>query len=611
MSRIKEMKELYSEAYGTLNPLYTKMLESNNMYANQQWTEADSRNSKAKNINPAVYNFMKKNVDVLIGIQRQNRPALKVLPEESGDNIPAGIASILLHHAMRKGNGYMAVSQSMKDQVIGGLSWLSPHIDFSRDPINGDLRVISESPFDIWFDPGLKEMDLSDCAYIIKRKAVHKNIAMAAYPKFAKEIEASKSDYKSDYFVLEESGLKNKCVIKELWQRKPQPHKTIAVGGQILTMTEEKYRESEEDINIAKMTEGYTELDHSKVVMSLLITVNDIVVYDGPSLYKGDFYPFIPIWGFYNKSTDLWTLKLQGLLESLKDSQREYNKVSSSITHYMLSSIHSGWMMDKNAVDDIRILTKGMSTPVIQRNPGKNIERVQPPSMPDLMWNYRNESVNNMMKIGLNAEALGYQSGVESIKGMKMKTMQGMATVGELVDNFNYAFTTLGKISLSMIYQFYSLDKIKRILGEKYDFMTAQDLLDVSDMEHDIEVDDTSYSPVQKMYRLETKLQAAQYGIEGFEAEDFFDDLDLDPVDRIKIKERSEARKAQEQANQQQNAQVQQQLMASKAQSEQAKAENLSVQSQVMGTNVLKNMRELGAMPGDMSQGGGNGQEQI
>lgn len=611
--RLKEMKELKSESYGTLNSLYLKMLESNNMYANQQWTDQDARNSKAKNIKPSVYNFMKKNVDVVLGIQRQNRPALKVLPEESGDNIPAGIASILLHHAMRKGNGYMATSQSMKDQLICGLSWLEPHIDFSRDAINGDLRITAGSPFDKWFDPGMKEMDLSDCGYIINRKAVRKDIAMAAYPDFAEQIDASKSDYKSDYFVMEETGLKNKCVINELWQRKPAPHYTIAVNEKIITMTEEQYNNSEADIALAKMHPGYTELKHNRNVMTLLITVNDIIVYDGPSIYKGDFYPFIPVWGFYNKSTDLWSMKLQGLLESLKDPQREYNKVSSSITHYLLSSIHSGWLMDKNAVDDVRILTKGMSSPVIERNPGKSIERITPPNMPDMMFNYRNEAVNNMMRLGLNAESLGYESGVESIKGMKMKQMQGMATIGELVDNFNYSFTTLGKIALSMIYQFYSIDKIKRILGNEYDWITHEDMLSLQDMEHDIEVDDTSYSPVQKMYRLETKLQAAQYGVEGFEAEDFFDDLDLDPIDQRKIKERSEMRKQQEQQMQQQQAQAQQQLLMTKAASEQAKAENLNVQSQVMGTNVLKNIRELGGEPGDItkSREGMNGQEQI
>lgn len=374
----------FQEAYSALNGLYSKMLDSNNYYASQQWTDKDARNSRAKNIKPSVYNFVKKNVDVLIGIQRQSRAALKVLPEETGDNDSAGIANILLHHSMRKGNGYMASSQGMKDQVIGGLGWLSPFIDFSRDPKNGDLRVVCESPFDIWFDPGTKEMDLSDCNYIIKRKPVHKNVAKLAYPKFAQQIEESKADYKADYYVLEDSNLKDKCLVYELWERKIEPFYNVFIGGKEIELTEEAYTQSIADIEIARVSDpNFAEMRFSRAVMKLTILVNDITVYDGNSFYKGNFYPFIPIWGFYNRSAENWSIKVEGIIEALKDSQMEYNKTRSSITHHMLSSIHSGWIMDKNAVDDIRVLTKGMSSPVIQRNPGKTIERIQTPSLPD------------------------------------------------------------------------------------------------------------------------------------------------------------------------------------------------------------------------------------
>lgn len=267
----------------------------------------------------------------------------------------------------------------------------------------------------------------------------------------------------------------------------------------------------------------------------------------------------------------------------------------------MLSSIHSGWIMDKNAVDDVRVLTKGMSTPVIQRNPGKVIERVQPPTIPDVLINYQNESIKNLMQIGLNAEALGNQSGVESIKGMKMKMMQGLATVGEITDNFNFAFIQVGKIALKMIYQFYSIDKIKSILGSQYDWFSEEHMLDLKAMSNDIEVDDTTYSPVQKMYRLETKLQAQQYGVVGFEPEDFLEDLDIDPADRVKLSQRMEARRQQEQQMQIANDKANQQLQQSRAKAEDAKVENMNVQSQLMGTSVLKNMMELGVQPGEMS----------
>lgn len=598
--RIKDIKERFDESFAALATAYTDMQTLHKMYANKQWSDKDASNSKKKNIPPLTYNFMKKNVDVLVGIQRQNKTALKVYAEETGDNISASIASILLHHSMRKGNGYTAASEAYKDQCIAGLSWLSPYMDFSKDAINGEFKVICDSTFDIFFDPSLKEMDLSDCGYIVKRKVMSQDKACLMFPKFAEEIKKSKSDYKSDYFVMEDSGLRRKVVVKEMWERVNTPAYTIAAAGQIITIPADLY--DTEEVALLKTSPDYVEKSHliQEVKLATLIN-NEILVYDGKSPYKGDYFPFVPCWGFYNKTLDTWNLKLQGVLHAIVDAQREFNKSKSNAMHYMLSSIHSGWMIDKGAVDDVRTLTKGMSAPVVQVNPGKKVERIQPPSINPVFGSWSNESFNDIMRIGLNAESLGFNSGAESAKAIKMKNMQGMASVGEIPDNFSFAMKQLGKIALSMIYQFYTPAKMKRILGVEYENITDEMLLKVGEMDHDIEVDETTYSPVQKMYRLETKLQALQYKAEGIDIQDIIDDLELDAADRMKMESKKMMQQQQAMAMQQQQLQMQQEEMARKARVDESKAKNLDAQTIVMGANAVEKVRKLsGVDTGDV-----------
>lgn len=598
--RIKDIKERFDESFAALATAYTDMQTLHKMYANKQWSDKDASNSKKKNIPPLTYNFMKKNVDVLVGIQRQNKTALKVYAEETGDNISASIASILLHHSMRKGNGYTAASEAYKDQCIAGLSWLSPYMDFSKDAINGEFKVICDSTFDIFFDPSLKEMDLSDCGYIVKRKVMSQDKACLMFPKFAEEIKKSKSDYKSDYFVMEDSGLRRKVVVKEMWERVNTPAYTIAAAGQIITIPADLY--DTEEVALLKTSPDYVEKSHliQEVKLATLIN-NEILVYDGKSPYKGDYFPFVPCWGFYNKTLDTWNLKLQGVLHAIVDAQREFNKSKSNAMHYMLSSIHSGWMIDKGAVDDVRTLTKGMSAPVVQVNPGKKVERIQPPSINPVFGSWSNESFNDIMRIGLNAESLGFNSGAESAKAIKMKNMQGMASVGEIPDNFSFAMKQLGKIALSMIYQFYTPAKIKRILGVEYENITDEMLLKVGEMDHDIEVDETTYSPVQKMYRLETKLQALQYKAEGIDIQDIIDDLELDAADRMKMESKKMMQQQQAMAMQQQQLQMQQEEMARKARVDESKAKNLDAQTILMGANAVEKVRKLsGVDTGDV-----------
>ena len=601
--RIKDIKDKFSESYSTFTPLYTRIQDSQMYVAGEQWSAKDAAYFKKKNIIPPVFNITKKNVDVLVGIQRQNKPALKVLPEEKGDNITASLSNRMLHHSMRKGNGYNAGFYAFKEQVVGGLSWLAPYIDMAEDAINGEFRAICESTFNMFPDPHFKEIDLSDCNYVVRRKAIDKSLARVMFPSRENDIKSSNSDYKSDYFVMEETGLKEKCVIKELWERVIVPHYTISAKGQIFTITKEQYDQLGQEIMILKGEPDYAEIRHNRKAMRLAISINDeFIVYDGKSIYDGDFFPFVPVFGFYNKSADQWLYKLQGLVESLKDPQRDYNKAKANEMQYILSAIHSGWMMDKGAVDDIRTLTRGMSTPVIQLNPGKNLSRIPPLQLDPTLLNKSQDAFKDFMNVGLNAEALGFNSGAESAKAIKMKNMQGMATVGELIDNYNIAFIEFGRMSLSMIHQYYTLDKWKRILGEEYSWITKEHITKCRDMKYDLEIDDTTYSPVQKMYRLESKMQMAQYKIPGFEAEDFYDDLDLDAADRVKLQNRIEQRKQQEQMMQQQQMAAQQTAIASKANADRAKAQNMDVQTQLMGTSVLKNLGEMGVQPGDITK---------
>ena len=601
--RLKDIKEKYSESFGTLNPMLTEMLECHRMVAGQQWSATDANNSKKKNIIPLTYNYLKGQVDIMCGIQRQTKAALKCYPEETGDNITASISSTILHHGMRKGRGYSSANTSFKDCVTGGLGWLSPYMDFSEDPINGELKVVADSPFDIFFDPHGKEPDTSDWMYIVKRKVISKHIAEMNFSEKADEIRASSADYKSDYFVMAETNLKDKCVIKELWERVLERYIVIYFideTGELqqLEIPEAQYTQFEPDLMLLRMMPSYEEMKTTKSGIKVAISINDnILAYDGKSPYEMNVFPFVPVFGFYNRSLDLWSQKLSGIVKHLKDVQREINKWESNKLFYLLSSIHSGWMMDKGAVDDIRKLTRGMTAPVLERNPNKLIERIQPPNPPAAMQMQSEANELKFNKIGLSPDALGMVTNAESAKAIQLRQVQGLTKVGELTDNFNYAMKHLGTIALSMMFQFYSFDKVKRILGKDYEFLTEADMLEVKDMKYDIEVDETTYNPTNKRVRLETLMQMKQYQVEGIEAEDFYELWDVDAAEFYKLKTRAEQRRQQQQQMQMQQQAVEQGLLASKAANEKAKTDNMNTQTASMAQNMMIKSIQAGADP--------------
>lgn len=603
--RLKDIKDKYSESFGTLNPMMTIMLEDYKMAAGQQWSSLDAANSRKRNVAPMTNNYLHGQVSVLTGIQRQAKTALKCYAEEPNDNFAASIASNLLHHVMRKGRGYSSASLAFKETVTCGLSWLSPYMDFSNDPLNGEVKIVADSLFDIFFDPHGKEPDTSDFMYIVKRKAISKHIAKINFHEFKDEIEDSTSDYKSDYFVLAESGLKDKCVVKELWERVLENYITVYYMDEMgelktLDVPEGRYMEIEPDLMMLRQGAYYNEVKSVKQAIKVAISINDnILVYDGKSPYEFNAFPFVPVFGFYNKSLDSWSYKLSGIVRHLKDPQREINKWDSNALYYLLSSIHSGWRMDKGAVDDIRRLTRGMTSPVIETNPGKALERIQPPNPPISMQQQAELNEAKIHKIGLSPDTLGIASNVDSAKAIQLRQVQGLTKVGELTDNFNQALRQVGNIVLSMIFQFYTPEKIRKILGKDYEFIPPEVFESLKDSRYDIEVDETTYNPTNKKVRLETLMQMQQYGVPGIQAEDFYRLMETDAAELNKMMIRDQQRKQQEAIMQQQQQAVQQGLIASKAENEKAKTRNMNVQTAVMAQGMMEKAAALG-VPADV-----------
>ena len=46
-------------------------------------------------------------------------------------------------------------------------------------------------------------------------------------------------------------------------------------------------------------------------------------------------------------------------------------------------------------------------------------------------------AADDFMRLGLNADALGMQSGSDSASFTKLRQIQGMAAIGEITENFN------------------------------------------------------------------------------------------------------------------------------------------------------------------------------
>jgi hypothetical protein len=483
-SLVREAQRAYTEAKSAITSWNDESLVDMRFYLSEQWDSADEQKLKNKGIPTLNLNYIKKSVDLLSGYQRQNRGDIKYYPIEGGDTLVSEVLSKIAHWVMKNNGSKYYLSEAFKEALITGVGWFYPEIDYSKDPVNGDIYIRQESSFNMLFDPYFTEVDLSDCDYIIRHKLMSVRKAKQLWPEYKDEIDSRKGA-KSDYSFRQDANVPSdrgdQILVWEYWYR---------------DYVEKKYMFDEETSDLIEIEEGQEEMVEDqeldiitrKVPMiKLAIIVGDsteggqgCVVYEGDSPYSTQEYPFIPIWCYLTNSYSMWEKKLQGIIRTLRDPQREKNKRRSQIMHILNSVASSGYDIEKGAYDDINSFNKGGAGQVRLRNPGRNpAMRIPSPELPSAFVTLEQMFDQDITMIGANPDLLGMisEKGAPGIT-IQLRQKQGMTAVQEIFDNLAMAVQKFGRILVEMIVGNFSQEKVERILGEEVPYQNEMKQLE-------------------------------------------------------------------------------------------------------------------------------------
>lgn len=160
-------------------------------------------------------------------------------------------------------------------------------------------------------------------------------------------------------------------------------------------------------------------------------------------------FPIVPYYSYYVEGNH-W-----GLITQNKDPQREINKRISQVLHHLNQSSNSGWIGDKDALDDWSILDDFGSKPgiVIKTNPNKRLERLQPTKISDGHLKLVETGKSAVREIsGVNPDLAG-QTEDKGASGylMALRRNQGLVTVESMFDNLRLTKQILGTRLVEMI----------------------------------------------------------------------------------------------------------------------------------------------------------------
>lgn len=466
------------------------------------------------------FNLVRRHINMICGYQRKNRKSTITVPFQNDTDPLADDYNKVLKWSEERDGFQEYLSQSFEGACDTGINLLHLYPDYTLDPISGDLFTDQVAYCNFMIDPYFRKQDLTDCAFIWRRRWVNKNAAKALLPGHAKEIDKMRpSGMKDGRFPLQAELINldtNQLFAYDEFHYRTDREATIVLDPKSGEAVEWEQDETDEDdmMERALAQQPWLVVKKTRVpTVKLAICLGDRILYHGPNLLNIDSYPFVPSLCYHEPDIQSYAWRVQGIVRNLRDAQYLYNRRKVIELDILESQINSGWIYSIDSVTDpkaFRQSGQGFLIPLKAGHLPNEIQRIDPPGIPASMMELSISLSEDITKIsGVNEELLG--SATDDKAGILSMLRQGagLTTLQTIFDKLDYTQRLYGKIRLQAIRKNFSKGKIRNILGREADprFFTSHSL------KYSVAVEEGNYSTTQRQMELQQLLHFKEIGI--------------------------------------------------------------------------------------------------
>lgn len=457
---------------------------------------------------------------MVAGYQRKNRKSTLTIPvHENGDSLADDYNKCIKWSEDR--DGYQEYqSQSFESALDTGMSLLHMYMDYTLDPISGDIFTDNVQSPNFLIDQFFRKQDLTDCNGIWRRRWVSQQGAKNLLPGYSKEIDRMKiSNMKDGKFPLQaelQNASSNQLfTYDEFYYRTTRPAKIVLdpMTGEAIEW-EQKDDDADDLIERALAMQPWLRVKDVQIpTVKLCISLGDKTVYNGPTLLNTDDYPFAVSLCYYEPDLQNPILRCMGMTRNLRDPQFLYSMRKCIELEILQSQINSGWIFPVDAVTDIKAFRQtgqGFLIPLKAGHTPQEIQRIEAPAIPQSLLELSQSLAEDITKIsGVNEELLG--SATDDKAGILSMLRQGagLVTLQSIFDKNDYTQRLYGKIRLQAMRKNFSKGKIRNILGKDPDpkFFSSYS------QKYSIQVEEGNYSTSQRQTELQQLLHFKEIGM--------------------------------------------------------------------------------------------------
>ena len=440
-------------------------------------------------------------VELLVGLERQNRYDIKAAPEGAEDVEDTETLSWLLKWAQDQAEVHERLSDGAEDVFITGLAAWTCEIDWSEDPWRGEIVVERLEPGkDCLWDPSARKMNLRDARYFLRFRWVQLEDVIADHPDKKDAIRAAAADLEmrsqpgggkstsgpaADAYGAPGSHpqealgpdahlwdpLLRRVLVLEPWWREPEDLWFVVdrSGGRPVDKDAQGTPLSHEAATLLAASDP----DTLRAVRRRVMRVHTATVLPAffmelepadPTPYDNDDrdFPFVACWG-YRRGDAVW-----GVVSKLKDPQRAENKRWSQALDLLGKYANLRLMYREGSVVDPRTLEEPFSSAPIVLNQDATLPEPKyliPPlaEVARLLSEMAQQMAQKMREIGPNTELLGLRG--DSVSGVAIaeRKQQGNILYARLYDNLRQARHIMGQRLARRVQQRFTTEEVIRL----------------------------------------------------------------------------------------------------------------------------------------------------
>lgn len=432
----------------------------------EQWP-AQIKKQREQDMRPVLtINRMPTFIRQVVNEARQNRPAITVVPADSGaDPETAEMMSGLIRNIEVSSDADIAYDTAVEGAVSGGFGYFRINIAYTgEDTFDRDIVIerISD-PLTVYGDPDSDSADGSDwnCCFIVS------TMTDDEFEARFKGREAVNWD-DLGYTKLQRPWRDGENVmVAEYWHREDVQDTIYQLAdGSVID------RASLEASGLPLQVVGERTVTRKKVTQFILSGAEVLEKVE----WAGKYIPIVPVYG--DEIIVNGERHLKSLIHDAIDAQREHNFWRSAAAEMVALAPRSPFIGPKGAFNtDIgKWSTANNASHAFIEYDGPIAPARQPGAMQPIAEMQQAMNAADDMKsiIGIYDASLGARSNETSGVAIRARQRQGDVATFHFLDNLTRAIRHAGRIILNLIPKVYSAQRIVRILGEDNKPMNAQ-----------------------------------------------------------------------------------------------------------------------------------------